>query len=67
MTDLEMTGSDEKNNASPFHQGEQLLQTKAGVREQTEVIGKRIIRPYMPDQHREFYTQLPFFNCRQCG
>jgi len=60
MKDLEMTGSDEKDNASPFHQGEQILQTKAGVREQTEAIGKRIIRPYMPDQHREFYTQLPF-------
>lgn len=45
---------------SPFHQGEQALQSKAGVREQTETIGKRIVRPYMPDQHREFYTQLPF-------
>jgi len=60
MIDLELTGFDEKDNASPFHQGEQILQTKAGVREQTEAIGKRIIRPYMPDQHREFYTQLPF-------
>ena len=60
MIDLDLTGTGEKEDASPFHQGEQLLQTKVGVREQTEAIGKRIIRPYMPDQHREFYTQLPF-------
>ena len=23
-------------------------------------VGRRVIRNYLPDQHREFYTQLPF-------
>ena len=45
---------------SPFHAGEQAVQTRMGVREKVENIGRRIIRDYMPDQHREFYALLPF-------
>ncbi len=48
------------NDTSPFHAGEQALQTRAGKREQMEHFGRRVIRDYMPDQHREFYAQLPF-------
>lgn len=36
------------------------IQTRAGVRQKAEVIGRRFIRDFMPDQHREFYQQLPF-------
>ena len=47
-------------NNSPFHQGEQEIQTRLGVREQIENVGQRFIRNYMPDEHRAFYAQLPF-------
>ena len=45
---------------SPFHSGEHEIQTRTGKREVMENFGRRAIRPYMPDQHREFFTQLPF-------
>ena len=46
--------------AAPFHAGERALQSLVGSREQMEAIGPRVIRDYMPDQHREFFAQLPF-------
>ncbi len=45
---------------SPWHAGERQLQEKVGVAERMEVLGQKVIRDYMPDQHREFYRQLPF-------
>lgn len=45
---------------SPFHRGEQAIQQQLGVREQMERFGSRAIRDHMPQQHREFYQQLPF-------
>jgi len=45
---------------SPFHRGEQELQSRAGKREKIENMGRKIIRSFLPDQHREFYAQLPF-------
>lgn len=45
---------------SPFHPGEQELQRRTGRRDAMEKFGQRMIRPEMPDQHREFYAQLPF-------
>lgn len=45
---------------SPFHAGEQRLQSLLGVREQMERFGRMVIRDHMPDQHRDFYAQLPF-------
>ena len=45
---------------SPFHSGEQAIQTRLGVRDQMERFGGRVIRDHMPEQHREFYQQLPF-------
>lgn len=44
---------------SPFHQGEVEVQQRVGIREKIEGIGRKSIRSYMPDQHREFFTQLP--------
>lgn len=43
-----------------FHAGECALQELAGIGERLEEIGPRVIRDFMPDQHREFFTQLPF-------
>lgn len=50
----------EQNNDSPFHHGEQEMQTRVGKREAMEKFGRRIIKTFMPEQHREFYAQLPF-------
>jgi predicted pyridoxine 5'-phosphate oxidase superfamily flavin-nucleotide-binding protein len=44
---------------SPFHAGEQWVQRRAGAREKAEQIGTRMIRSFMPEQHREFFARLP--------
>jgi len=46
--------------ASPFHAGEQAIQSLAGVRERMELKGRAVIRDYMPEQHRSFFAALPF-------
>ena len=48
--------------APAFHEGERAVQSRVGaaVRERMEQIGPRVIRDFMPDQHREFFEQLPF-------
>ncbi len=51
---------DDSQTASPFHAGEQQLQSENGSREMMEKFGRRVIRPFMPDQHRAFFAQLPF-------
>ncbi|HAU5563197.1 TPA: 2Fe-2S iron-sulfur cluster binding domain-containing protein [Serratia fonticola] len=43
-----------------WHAGEIALQQQAGVAERMAEVGQRVIRDYMPDQHRDFYAQLPF-------
>ena len=45
---------------SPFHAGEQEVQTRMGVRDKIETLGRRIVRDYLPEQHRAFYRLLPF-------
>ncbi|MFK3793788.1 pyridoxamine 5'-phosphate oxidase family protein [Pseudomonas piscis] len=45
---------------SPWHAGERQLQAQAGVAERMEAFGAKVIRQAMPDQHRQFYQQLPF-------
>jgi len=45
---------------SPFHKGEQALQTRLGVRERMERFGSKVIRDHMPEQHRAFYQRLPY-------
>ena len=46
--------------ATPWHNGEISLQTRAGVAGRMAELGPRAIRPAMPDQHRQFFAQLPF-------
>ncbi len=45
-----------------FHEGERAVQERVGpgIREKLAEIGPRVIRDFMPDQHREFFGQLPF-------
>lgn len=45
---------------SPFHPGEVAMQTSIGVADRVEQLGKRMVRDFMLDQHREFFAQLPF-------
>jgi ferredoxin-NADP reductase/predicted pyridoxine 5'-phosphate oxidase superfamily flavin-nucleotide-binding protein len=45
---------------SPWHRGEIALQKAAGAYERMDGVGRRIVRDYMPDQHRHFFAQLPF-------
>lgn len=45
---------------SPFHGGELELQERAGWREKLAKGAPRFIRDHMPEQHREFFAQLPF-------
>jgi ferredoxin-NADP reductase/predicted pyridoxine 5'-phosphate oxidase superfamily flavin-nucleotide-binding protein len=47
-------------SSSPFHSGEQKIQSLLGVRDKMERFGSQVIRDFMPDQHREFYNKLPF-------
>ncbi len=45
---------------SPFHAGEQTIQSLAGVRDRIERKGRAVIRDYLPEQHRAFFATLPF-------
>lgn len=49
----------DKSNNLPWHPGELAVQDREGMREKMAGVGARVIRGYMPDQHREFFTQLP--------
>ena len=50
-----------KANPSPWHDGELALQRTVGAVEMMASVGQRqLARTWMPDQHREFYAQLPF-------
>lgn len=51
--------SHQKSNLSPWHQGELFWQKRAGVEERMYSIGQRVIRSFMPQQHREFFQNLP--------
>ncbi|MEM1241925.1 MAG: pyridoxamine 5'-phosphate oxidase family protein, partial [Cyanobacteria bacterium P01_H01_bin.26] len=46
---------------SPFHPGEQAIQSKLGARDRIETMGRQMIRQFLPEQHRQFYAQLPHF------
>lgn len=44
----------------PWHAGEVALQHSVGLAGKMADLGRRMIRDHMPDQHRDFYSQLPF-------
>lgn len=43
-----------------FHEGERAMQAHAGARERLAIHGAQVIRTFMPEQHRDFFRQLPF-------
>lgn len=50
-----------KPQSSPWHEGELTLQRSVGAVDMMTSVGQRqLARNWMPDQHREFYAQLPF-------
>ena len=55
-----MNVSDFVLDSPPWHAGERRLQARAGVADRMAQIGPKVVRDYMPDQHREFFAQLPF-------
>ncbi len=44
----------------PFHEGEKALQQLSGAFGALSVAGPRVIRSFMPDPHREFFSSLPW-------
>ena len=47
-------------HSSQFHQGEVAIQKKLGVDERVAKATKKFIRSYMPQQHIDFFSHLPF-------
>jgi len=46
---------------SPFHAGERAIQDRLGGLERMDNSGRRVIREFLPEQHRQFYAQLSYF------
>ena len=45
---------------SPWHAGERQMQVSAGAAERMDMIGNKVIRDHLPEQHRGFYPLLPY-------
>ena len=43
-----------------WHAGERAVQRRVGIEAQLAPIGPRVLRSFMPEQHRDFFGQLPF-------
>lgn len=54
------TAPDSNGDTTPFHAGELAVQQRAGVADIAGSVGPRVIRSYMPEPHREFFSRLPF-------
>jgi predicted pyridoxine 5'-phosphate oxidase superfamily flavin-nucleotide-binding protein len=53
--------ADGDDPGSPFHAGEKAIQTRVvGNRDRIEEVARRIIRPFMPDEHRDLFAALPW-------
>jgi ferredoxin-NADP reductase/predicted pyridoxine 5'-phosphate oxidase superfamily flavin-nucleotide-binding protein len=48
------------SKAFPWHAGEVAVQERLGVAERMAQNGSRVVRDFMPEQHREFYNSIPF-------
>ncbi|MDJ0675066.1 MAG: hypothetical protein QNJ36_06765 [Calothrix sp. MO_167.B42] len=49
-----------ERSESPFHVGELAIQARLGAQERIDKQGMRVIREYLPEQHRQFFAQLPY-------
>ncbi|MGI9592054.1 MAG: pyridoxamine 5'-phosphate oxidase family protein [Myxococcota bacterium] len=45
---------------SPFHRGEREVQSRMGVREAIEPWARRVVRPFLTEEFRVFFSELPF-------
>lgn len=45
---------------TPWHAGERQMQAAVGVAERMAVVGPKVIRDHLPEQHRDFYPLLPY-------
>ena len=52
-----MSNASEK---SPFHSGEKAMQQRVGKADAMATIGRKVVRSYLPEQHRDFFAKLPF-------
>ena len=52
--------NDTTRQDNPFHAGELAVQQRLGIAERMLGIGQRVVRTHLPQQHREFFAQLPF-------
>ncbi len=43
---------------SPYHRGYKEIQSRLGIEEKMEGLGRRMIRDYMPEEHQEFFSRL---------
>lgn len=57
---MSTTSRDQSRPDPTFHAGELAIQERAGGLVQAATLGRRGIRDYMPEQHRQFFAQLPF-------
>ncbi|MGZ3236666.1 MAG: flavin-nucleotide-binding protein [Burkholderiaceae bacterium] len=58
MQNLEMQTPNQSE--TPFHAGERAVHQRLGIAEKLDERGRQVIRDHMPDQHRDFFAQLPF-------
>ena len=45
---------------SPYHEGEQTIQARVGVRERMESVGRRVIRDHLTQEQATFFAERPF-------
>ncbi len=50
----------DETNEPAFHAGERAVQARVGAAARMAMLGERAIRRHMPEQHRQFFSQLPF-------
>lgn len=43
-----------------WHAGETSIQETVGAADRMAVVGQRVVRDFMPDQHRAFFAKIPF-------
>src|SRR5271167_1251352 len=55
-----MSSTMEITSPSPWHEGELRMQQRVGAVETMDDLGRRYIRNYLTEQHRDFFPQLPF-------
>ena len=55
-----MSHPDDEDTFTPWHAGEVHMHRSAGVADRMGVVGPRVIRSHLIDQHRLFFTELPF-------